>query len=66
MKADRNLEAVDDFTKATSSRDFIVKAYEGRATAYTNLGRVDEATADIAKAKYFREEQEHSKMNSHG
>ena len=66
LKADRNLEAVDDFTKATSSRDFIVKAYEGRATAYTNLGRFDEATADIAKAKYFREEQEHSKMNSHG
>ena len=66
LKADRNLEAVDDFTKATSSRDFIVKAYEGRATAYTNLGRFDEATADIAKAKYFREEEEHSKMNSHG
>ena len=66
LEEGRNLEAVDEYTKATSSRDFIVKAYEGRATAYTNLGRVDEATADIAKAKYFREEQEHSKMNSHG
>lgn len=61
LKADRNLEAVDDFTNAAESRDFIVEAYEGRAAAYTNLGRVDEATADIAKAKYFREEQEHSK-----
>lgn len=66
LKADRNLEAVDDFTEATSSKDFIVKAYEGRAMAFTNLGRVGEATADIAKAKYIREEQEHSKMNSHG
>ena len=61
LKAGRNLEAVDDFTNAAESRDFIVEAYEGRAAAYTNLGRFDEATADIAKAKYFREEQEHSK-----
>ena len=66
LKAGRNLEAVDDYTKATSSRDFIVEAYEGRAAAYTNLGRVEEASADMAKAKYFREEEEHSKMNSHG
>jgi len=66
LKAGRNLEAIDDFTNATESKDFIVKAYEGRAAAYTNLGRVDEATADIAKAKYIREEQEPSKKNSHG
>ena len=66
LKAGKNLEAIDDFTNATESVDFIVKAYEGRAAAYTNLGRVDEATADIAKAKYIREEEEHSKMNSHG
>jgi len=66
LKVGRNLEAINDFTSATSSRDFIVEAYEGRATAYTNLGRVDEAKSDTAKAKYFREEQEHSKMNNHG
>ena len=66
LKAGRNLEAINDFTSATSSRDFIVEAYEGRFAAFTNLGRVDEASADMAKAKYFREEEEHSKMNSHG
>ena len=65
LKAGRNLEAINDFTSATSSRDFIVEAYEGRFAAFTNLGRVDEASADMAKAKYFREEQEHSKKNSH-
>lgn len=65
LKAGRNLEAVDDYTKATNTKDFIVEAYEGRATAFTNLGRVDESTADIAKAKYIRKEQEHSKKNSH-
>jgi tetratricopeptide (TPR) repeat protein len=65
LNACRNLEAIDDFTKAASSKNLIVKAYEGRATAFTNLGKMEEAKADIAKANYIREEQEHAKKNSH-
>jgi tetratricopeptide (TPR) repeat protein len=60
-----NLEAISDFTSATNFKDSVVKAYEGRAAAYTNLGRFDDAKADMAKAKYIHEEQEHLKMNSH-
>jgi len=66
LDAGRNLEAIDDFTQAARTKDLIMKAYEGRAKAFTNLGRVDEAKADIAKAEYIHEEQEHSKKNRHG
>ena len=62
LKADRYLEAIDDFSNAMNHYDFVVKAYEGRASAYTNLGKIDEAKADIAKAKFFRDEYEHSKQ----
>ena len=65
LKAGKNLEAISDFTSATNSKDSVVEAYEGRAAAFMNLGRVDESTADIAKAKYIREEHEHAKKNSH-
>jgi Flp pilus assembly protein TadD len=66
LDAGRNLEAIDDFTQAAKTKDLIMKAYEGRAKAFTNLGRVDEAKADMAKAEYIHEEQEHSKKNRHG
>ncbi|MEY4947789.1 MAG: hypothetical protein RIR22_2490, partial [Planctomycetota bacterium] len=31
---------------------------EGRASAYTNLGMLDLAKADMVKAKFFRDEYE--------
>jgi len=58
LKAGRNQEAVEDFSNAMNHYDFVVKAYEGRASAYTNLGMTDKANADIAKAKFFRDEYE--------
>jgi len=66
LDAGEYLEAIDDFTNATESKDFIAQAYEGRSIAFTNLGKIYEAKADIAKAKFFQEEQKHSKKNSHG
>ena len=58
LEAGRNLEAVEDFSSAMNHYDFVVKAYEGRASAYMNLGMTDKANADIAKAKFFRDEYE--------
>ena len=58
LKAGRNIEAIEDFSNAMNHYDFIVKAYEGRAAAYTNLGKIDLARADIAKAKFFRDKLE--------
>lgn len=53
LKAGRNIEAIEDFSNAMNHYNFIVKAYEGRAAAYMNLGMTDKANADIAKAKFF-------------
>lgn len=58
LKAGRNQEAIEDFSNAMNHYDFVVKAYEGRALAYMNLGMTDKANADIAKAKFFRDESE--------
>ena len=58
LKADRYLEAIDDFSNAMNHYDFVVKAYEGRASAYTNLGMIDLAKADIIKSKFFRDKLE--------
>jgi len=58
LKAGRNLEAVEDFSSAMNYYDFVVEAYEGRASAYTNLGMLDLAKADVVKAKFFRDEYE--------
>ena len=58
LNAGRNLEAVDDFSNAMNYYDFVTKAYEGRAAAYTNLGMIDLAKADIVKAKFFRDKLE--------
>ena len=64
LKAGRDIEAVDDFSNAMNHYDFIVKAYEGRAAAYTNLGMIDLAKADMVKAKFFRDKYEHDYDNS--
>ena len=58
LNAGRNLEAVEDFSSAMNYYDFVVEAYEGRASAYTNLGLIDLAKADMVKAKFFRDEYE--------
>lgn len=58
LKAGRNMEAIEDFTNAANHYDFVIKAYEGRASAYTNLGKIELAKADIVKAKFFRDEYE--------
>jgi len=55
LKAGKNLEAVEDFSNAMNYNDLAVKAYEGRASAYTNLGMIDLAKADMVKAKFFRD-----------
>ena len=58
LKAGRDIEAVDDFSNAMNHYDFVVEAYEGRASAYTNLGMIDLAKADMVKAKFFRDKLE--------
>jgi tetratricopeptide (TPR) repeat protein len=56
LKEGKNLKAVEDFTKAIKLEGFLVEAYEGRSIAFTNIGKIDEANADMVKAKFFRDE----------
>lgn len=64
LKAGRNLEAIDDFSNVTNYNDLAVKAYEGRASAYTNLGMIDLAKADMVKANFFRDKYEYDYDNN--
>ena len=56
LKKGRYLKAVEDFTKAIKLEGFLVEAYEGRSIAFMNIGKIDEANADMANAKFFRDQ----------